>query len=344
MTEKTSQMSTVSAQATPSDTKPGIWAGLVVVLVVGGASWLLAGVIPRLGSVTIAILLGMLVGNLLPNMARYAPGVTVAEKRLLPAAIALLGVELQLMLLIGLGPLTLGVILASVAVALLTSVYVGRWMGYSLSFSLLMGAGNGICGSSAVAATSAAIKAEGKDIGISISVVNLLGTLGIFLMPPLVALLGFNEAQGGMLIGGSLQAVGQVVAAGFTVTDTVGSVATAVKMGRVLMLGPVVILLGTLMSRRQNSSGQKAAPIRVPLFILGFFALSVLTSLGWLPETVVVVVKTAGKMLLVVAMAGIGMRIQLQTLYRSGPMALLFGAIVSTVQVIVIIGLIVLLG
>ncbi len=216
-------------------------------------------------------------------------------------------------------------------------MYLGKLLGYSSSFSLLMGAGNGICGSSAVAATSSAIGAEESDTGIAISVVNLLGTFGIFVLPAMVALLRLGEAEGGLLIGGTLQAVGQVVAAGFSINDTVGGVATVVKMGRVLMLGPVVILLTTLVSRR-NGDNSGGSPIKVPLFIIGFFVLSLLASLNVLPA--VDLIKTSGKFLLVLAMAGIGMRIQLQTLYRSGPGALLFGLAVSSTQVIVTLGII----
>lgn len=338
MTEKTQAL---YAPSTTHDERPLLQpyvVGLVTVFIVGMLSWLLGDVIPRLGSVTIAILLGIAVGNLLPDMTPFVPGVKIAEKRLLPLAIALLGVELQLATLVNLGGMAALIIAASVGTALLTSVYLGRLFGYPLKFSLLMGAGNGICGSSAVAATSAAINAEEKDIGISISVVNLLGTVGIFTMPALVGLLNFNEIDGGMLIGGTLQAVGQVVAAGFSINDNVGGVATVVKMGRVLMLAPVVILLTSLMQDKTAATKQQN-PVKIPLFIIGFFALSVIASLDILPAAAIAFVKTAGKFLLVVAMVGIGMRIQFQTLYRSGPKALLFGFVVSTVQIAVTISL-----
>lgn len=324
-----------------SSTKHSYMLGLVVVFIAGGVSWVLAGYVPRLGSVTLAILLGIVVGNAIPDVAPLTPGAKVAEKRLLPVAIALLGVELQLATLVNLGGQALLLIFASVATALLTSIYLGRALGYSLKFSLLMGAGNGICGSSAVAATSSAIHAEEKDIGISISVVNLLGTVGIFLMPAVVRVLAFDDTQSGMLIGGSLQAVGQVVAAGFSVNDMAGGVATVVKMGRVLMLAPVVILLTTVMQRRgEVDADAKRRRISVPLFIVGFFALSVISSLNILPTALIEIVNVAGKFLLVVAMVGIGMRIQLQTLYRSAPRALMFGALVSLTQIIVLITLI----
>ncbi len=309
--------------------------GLVLILIIGVASWLLADVLPALGGVTIAILLGVIVGNLLPSMDRYSAGTKVSEKRFLPAAIALLGVELQLATLIELGGLAVLIILATITTSLLVSLQLGRMLGYSREFSLLMGAGNGICGSSAVAATRLAIDANEEDTGISISVVNLLGTLGIFFIPALAGFLQLAEADSGLLIGGSLQAVGQVVAAGFSVGAGVGSIALVVKMGRVLMLGPMVILLANLTRRKEGGTRRPGA--RIPRFIIGFFALSLLASFAILPEPIIEIVRTSGKFLLILAMAGIGLRIQFRTLYRSGLGALLFGMVISSTQVMVLL-------
>jgi uncharacterized integral membrane protein (TIGR00698 family) len=316
--------------------------GLIIIVIVGIASTYLAQIIPRIGDVTISILLGVIVGNLIPNLERFNPGILFSEKKLLTLAIALLGVELQLFTLLQSGVLSLVVIVVSVAVSLLVSVQVGKMMGFSRKFSVLMGAGNGICGSSAVAATSAVIHAEEKDIGIAISVVNLLGIIGIFLLPALTGLLAFPETSAGLVIGATLQAVGQVVAAGFAVGNTAGALATAVKMGRVLMLGPVVVMLHSLMIRRQGEKSP-GVQIKVPLFIIGFFVLSVFASLNIAPD-LVPHIKNAGRFLLVVAMAGIGMRIQLQTLFRSGPGALLFGAIIWFTQIATITVLVLIFG
>ncbi|MEO1441767.1 MAG: putative sulfate exporter family transporter, partial [Chloroflexota bacterium] len=294
MTDSATHLESPSFSSTWHTMRPYL-PGLLIVFLVGMASWQLGRVMPRPGSVTLAILLGILVGNLLPNIAPYASGIRVVEKRLLPLSIALLGVELQLVMLLDLGLLAALVIVLGVATSLLASLYLGRLLGYPLKFSLLIGAGTGICGSSAIAATSGAIDADGDDIGISISVVNLLGTAGIFTLPAIVTLLNLSEVDGGMLIGGTLQAVGQVVAAGFSMNDTVGSVATVVKMGRVLMLAPVVIALASMMRSGNMENGKKLNPVRVPLFIIGFFIFSILASLSFMPDPAIGGIKTTGK-------------------------------------------------
>ncbi|MGJ3239045.1 MAG: YeiH family protein [Anaerolineae bacterium] len=310
-----------------------LFLGIVIVSLIGLVSWWLEPLAPRLGGVTIAIVLGVVIGNLFFNNNTGAAGAIFAEKQLLPLAIVLLGVELQLATLVELGPVAALIIVLSIMTAIIVSVQIGQWLGFSRSFSVLMGAGNGICGSSAVAATSIAIEAEEADTGISISVVNLLGTVGIFLLPAVIRLLSLDNLQGGLLIGGTLQAFGHVVAAGFSVGDDVGNIATVVKMGRVLMLGPVVILLGAWMQSHRPVDEKSKARVRIPRFIFGFFLMSLLASSNLLPPEWINVFKTAGKILLVIAMAGIGMRIQLRTLFRSGLSAVLFGGLVTVVQI-----------
>lgn len=308
--------------------------GLLTVLIVGIISWYLGGIIPTLGGVTLAILLGILVGNVLNNNQSVVNGAVFAEKKLLPVAIVFLGVELQLVTLAQLGLPAIIIILISMSTALLMSIYLGKLFGFSREFSILMGAGNAVCGSSAVAATSLAIDADEADIGISISIVNLLGTIGIFLIPAIIRILTFSDLQGGLLIGGTLQAVGQVVAAGFSVNDDVGNIATVVKMGRILMLGPVIVLIGIwIRSHAQTGKTKAKARIQIPRFILGFFAMSLLASLSVFSPDVLAFLKSAGKFLLIIAMAGIGMRIQLQSLFQSGIRSLMYGGMIWLIQI-----------
>lgn len=313
--------------------------GLLLVVVVGSLSWWLAQFLPRLGGVTIAILLGIAIGNLLPNISRYVPGIRIADKQLLPLSIALLGVELQLLTLIELGPTAALIIVVSIGTSLLMSLQVSNWFNVPQKLSLLIGAGSGVCGSSAIAATGFAIDADEAETGVSISVVNLLGTIGIFVMPALAGLLAFDESQSSLLIGGTLQAVGQVVAAGFSVSDGVGTLAVIVKMGRVLMLGPVVILIQSIISR-QSTNTDTSVRLRIPLFVVGFLFMSTLASFQLLPSNQVDVIATAGKYLLVIAMAGIGMKIQFRSLYQAGIRAFATGLLVSVTQILVLVLLI----
>ena len=307
--------------------------GLLIVGLVALLSHYLANtIVPNLGAVTLAILLGMLVRNWLVQAPRFTAGYHFAEKKLLPAAIVLLGTELQLQILISLGTSTAVLILLIVLSTMLSSILVGRLMGFSQPFSLLMGAGNAICGSSAIAAISPLVESKEEEVGLSISTVNLLGTVGIFFLPILVQFFRLDAVSGGAVIGGSLQAIGQVVAAGYSVNEATGHIALLVKMGRVLMLGPLAVMI-TWRKTAVMSSGKRA--VQIPPFIIGFLLVSVLSSWHIVPEPLVEWLKLSGKWLLLLAMAGTGLKLRLETMLKQGPKTFLFGCAVATLQLVV---------
>lgn len=343
MSTQSSEQSLPASQNKPLIQMQPFWAGLLLAIAIGIASDRLAILLPRLGTVTLSILLGIIIGNLIPNMTPFQNGVRFAEKRILPAAIVFLGVELQLATLGQLGFPAIIIIAASISTSMLLSLYLGKFFGFSREFSVLMGAGNGICGSSAVAAMSSGIKAKEEDIGISISVVNLLGTIGIFTLPAIVGFLKFSSLDGGLLVGGTLQAVGQVVAAGSIIGDETVRIAIIVKMGRILLLGPLVIFFHSWLVKKQTDTAEASNRIQIPLFIIGFFALSLLASFHVFNDASITLLKETGKFLLVIAMAGVGLRIRLQTLYQHGLKAIAFGGIVATAQIIITILLVLLL-
>lgn len=304
--------------------------GLLIAAAVGLAGKLATTLAPGFGAVALAIIIGIIVGNLIPDDKAFAGGVSFAEKKILPYAIMFLGVELQLNLLIKLGIPTIALVVIIVLTTIGFAIIIGKMLGMTREFSLLMGTGNAVCGSSAIAAVSPIVKGKESEIGLSIGVVNLLGTVGIFLLPLMTGALNFDDIRSGALIGGTLQAVGQVVAAGFSVNDSVGNIAVLVKMGRVLMLGPVVILFSWMMMRGKGTTAQKVA---IPFFIWGFFAFSLIASFELLPANLLQIIKTAGKWLLIWAMAAIGMRIKFKTLLQFGPQAVVFGTLISLAQI-----------
>lgn len=193
-----------------------------------------------------------------------------------------------------------------------------------------MGVGNGICGSSAIAASAPVIGNNEEEIGLSISVVNLLGTIGIFTLPLIANILNFSETNSGLIIGSTLQATGQVVAAGFLINEFVGKISTIVKMGRILTLGPVVIILNLIFANNDSSIKDK---ISLPPFILGFLIFSIISSLKIIPNNIIFILKNTSSFLLIIAMAGIGLRIKISSLINQGPKALTVGVLIAFTQV-----------
>ncbi|WP_245684724.1 YeiH family protein [Orenia metallireducens] len=311
--------------------------GLLLAIMIALLGKYLANWIPNIGGVTVAILLGMIIGNIFNLGDSYTLGLRFAEKEILSLAIMLMGLKLELAVIGELGLSIIIIIVIMVFSAIVMGIVFGRLLGLSSSFSILLGVGNGICGSSAIAAVAPIVSKEEEEIGLSIGVVNLLGTIGIFLLPLLVHLLRLEEVSSSLMIGGTLQAVGQVVAAGFSLNEEIGRLATVIKMGRILMLAPVVLLV--TLSNRTNNSNFKSK-LSLPIFIIGFFIFSLLGSFGIFPKTMSNYLKSLSKLLLIIAMAGVGLKIRLSSLLKQGPKALLVGGFIFLGQIVLIVFLI----
>jgi uncharacterized integral membrane protein (TIGR00698 family) len=199
----------------------------------------------------------------------------------------------------------------------------------------MIGIGNGVCGSSAIAATSGVVKVKNDDIGISIALVNLMGTIGIFLAPFLAHFLGFTDIQGGIFSGNTLQAVGQAVAAGFSISDEAGHYATVVKMGRVLLLVPLVLILIYIAKKESHNSDEdigKKVKVKVPTFILWFVFFSIVASLGLLPKELETFIATFSHYITLIAMSAIGLMIHFGTIVKSAGTAFKVSSLLFALQ------------
>lgn len=299
---------------------------------------------------TIAIILGMIVGNIFfktfhSEDSGFKSGVKFAEKDLLMFAIALMGINLNFTMLANLGVATIGIIVAGMVFTIFMGILLGKLFKLNPKLSLMIGIGNGVCGSSAIAATSGVAKVSNNDVGISIALVNLMGTVGIFLAPFLAHSLGFTDMQAGIFTGNTLQAVGQAVAAGFSISDEAGHYATVVKMGRVLLLVPLVLILIYIAKKEAQKSGEEVTgetKIGVPSFIIWFVGFSVVASLGWLPKEVETVIATTSHYITLIAMSAIGLMIHFGTIMKTAGTAFKVSSILFALQLVfsaVLIGL-----
>jgi len=291
---------------------------------------------------TVAIILGMIVGNKFYNTfhaedSRFKSGVKWAEKDLLMFAIALMGINLNFTMLANLGLQTILIIVLGMIFTIFAGLFLGKLFSLNPKLSLMIGIGNGVCGSSAIAATSGISKVQSSDIGISIALVNLMGTIGIFLAPALSHLLGFNDIQAGVFTGNTLQAVGQAVAAGFSVSDEAGHYATVVKMGRVLLLVPLVLILIYIARKEVLNSDEEIAKkvkVKVPSFILWFIFFSLVASLGLLPKEIETLISTVSYYITLIAMSAIGLMIHFGTIVKSAGTAFRVSSLLFALQLI----------
>jgi uncharacterized integral membrane protein (TIGR00698 family) len=310
------------------------FAGILLCVAIAFLSIIISKYIP-IGSVATAIILGIIIGNLIKLKAGFDKGIAFSEKHILSFAIALLGVNLNFTILSKLGYKSIILIVVAITLTLFISVLVSKLLKFDTKFGLLIGIGNGICGSSAIAATEKIIGVKKEEVGLSVAIVNFLGTIGIFLLPLIATMfLKLSDINGGILIGNTLQAVGQVVAAGFSINDLAGQTATIVKMTRILMLFPIVLILILIFSKNKKETDKKTKLPAIPIFIIGFILFSLIPTFEILPQNIIKIISKLSHYALIIAMAGIGLKITFQSIMNDGKSALLVGTIIFLFQIL----------
>jgi uncharacterized integral membrane protein (TIGR00698 family) len=289
-----------------------------------------------IGAVVIAIILGLLIANFVKLSDSFKPGITYAEKSILAFAIATLGINLDFSVLASLGFSTLFIIVSGMIVTIYVTIFLAKFFNIDKKFALILGIGNGVCGASAIGATKNIVNVNANQAGISVAIVNLLGTLGMFIVPFLAIVFGFNNSEAGILVGNTLQAVGQAVAGGFAISELSGENATVVKMGRVLLLTPLIVILLMIYIDNDNDEKRSFSNIikNVPQFIYWFIGFSLVATLGILPTLIEDTISLVSKYALIVAMAGIGLKITFSSIKSEGKNAFLLGSIVFLIQIL----------
>jgi len=292
----------------------------------------------QIGSVACAIIIGIFVKSIFPIHVSLNSGINFSEKHLLSFAIVLMGANLDVSVLHIIEWNIFLLIILLIIVAIVSSLILGRLFKLSSSLSLLLGVGNGICGSSAIAGVGPVINAKDEDVGLSISTINILGAIGIFFVPFCIDLF-FNGTieNKGVIIGSTIQAVGQVTAAGFIMGDSVGEIATLIKMVRILMLGPVLLIVSFLYMNKEGKNSKTVFPI--PLFIIGFIILAILFNSNLIPIFLLPILKLISKYLLLFAMAAIGLKITFKSIINKGTKVFALSMITFCIQIILAITL-----
>jgi uncharacterized integral membrane protein (TIGR00698 family) len=267
----------------------------------------------------LAILIGMAVRTLRGDRPSDEPGVRFVAKPILELAVFLLGATMDVPRLFASGPMLAIGIVVLVAIALTIGYGIGRAAGLPHKLAVLVATGNAICGNSAIAAVAPVIDADRKDIAASIALTAVLGVVAVLGLPLLMIPLGYSNYQYGVLAGLTVYAVPQVLAAAFAVSQLSGQVATAVKLARVLMLGPVVVGFSLFAKRRAGAAAAgKPAPSPVPMFVVGFALLAALRSVHAIPDPVAADAKTVAGWLTIAAMAALGLGVDLRTVASAG--------------------------
>lgn len=262
----------------PFDLIPGILVSAAVAAVAYFAAPVVGRVVP-LPAMVIALLIGMVLNPFFAARPSVQPGMAFCVRAVLRWAVALLGLRIALADIAGLGIGTAALIVIAMAVTLVSGFVLAHLGGRSAGLGALVGSATAVCGASATLATASVVPdypGKQTDIVFVVVGVNALATLAILLYPPLCLLLGFDEQTTGVMLGGTIHDVAQVVGAGYAVSDTAGNIAVVVKLFRVFLLLPVVLGVGWYFSRMGAARGRARVP--VPVFGLVFLALCLLNS------------------------------------------------------------------
>ncbi|BEH91538.1 MAG: putative sulfate exporter family transporter [Turicibacter sp.] len=325
------------------DIIPGFLVSLIVALI----SMFIATFIPKLGAASIAIFLGMFVGNVFLNQKVFQKGYKFSETDLLSYSIVLLGATLSISTISEIGFSGVLFIVLQMAITVIGALFIGKKLGFSDNFRYMMASGNAVCGSSAIAATAPVIGANDKEKGISITIVNVTGIVLMFLLPLISQILYNNETtQTSAMIGGILQSVGQVVASGAMVNEHVKDLSTIFKIVRIIFLVVVVFGLGHLKHKSNKEILEEEVEeiekgkIKIPWYVIGFFITCALFSAHIISDDISVMCKEISNKFEIIALAAIGLRVNVKDLIKQGKAVSLYGLFIGLIQILTAILLI----
>lgn len=286
-----------------------------------------------------ALLLGMAV-NFLGDDELCGPGIDFCAKNVLRAGVALLGLRITATHLMDLGWAPALLVVVAVILTTALGVLLARALRLGTEFGVLTGGSVAICGASAAIAISSVLPRNDrsdKELVFAIVGVTALSTLAMIIYPTIAGLLNLGDVEAGVFLGGTIHDVAQVVGAGYSISDRAGDLATIVKLLRVAMLVPVVLVVMLVFRQRTVSSAGRAATF--PPFLMVFIVLAAINSFGMIPAAVVDAGNSLSRGCLIVAIAAVGIKTALREVaYVGWPPVVLMLAETAFIAALVLVG------
>lgn len=304
--------------------------GLALTTAATTAVLLLGQYVHTVSPLLIAIVAGALAANLTALPTTLRPGLTFAAKKLLRIGVALLGLQLVLGDILGLGAGMVAVVITLVTLGILGTMFVGHLLGLSWTQRLLIACGFSICGAAAVLAVDGVVDADEEEVVTAVALVVIFGTAMIPLLPLLATAMGLGETDAGLWAGASIHEVAQVVAAGGAIGGAALAVAVVVKLARVVMLAPVIAVVNLRQRRITDQNTTRKRPPLIPLFVVAFLACAALRTTAILPTGILTGAKLTQTALLTAAMFALGTGVNITALRKVGLRPFLLAAISTT--------------
>lgn len=335
--------------------------GILLCLVIAIIAWFLGRQFTIVGGAVFGILLGILAG-LIRRPAAFNNGIRFTSKKILQYSIILLGFEMNMGNIIKVGSQSLLVLVFTLSASFITAYLISKVLKLPSGIAVLIGVGTSICGGSAIAATAPVIKADDDDVAQAISTIFLFNIIAVFLFPAVGHLLGLSDTGFGMWAGTAINDTSSVVAAASSWSEQAGNgtalqFATIVKLTRTLFIVPITLVLALYTSRKAkkaaaasaaacetDASGETgatgtktSAPVGKPAasgysfrkvfpwFVLGFLAAALIYTFLPIPPAVSAFLVQAGKFLIIMAMAAVGLNTNLKKLLTQSAKPLFLG-------------------
>lgn len=272
-----------------------------------------------------AMLMALLFGIALNFLSENGPcqaGIAFSARTVLRFGVVLLGMRISFEMAAQLGWGIIVLVTGGVVATILFGMLIGRLTGHSRQFSFLSAGSVAICGASAAMAIAAILPQDERSeerLVFTVVGITILSTLAMILYPVLAVVLGFSDRLAGVFIGATVHDVAQVVGAGFSVSQEAGEVATIVKLIRVAMLAPI-ILVASLLIRSSAKGAEKTGPRPpiVPGFVAGFVIVVVINSLGLIPQSLIALSSELSRWALLTAIGAVGLKTSLGEVVKVG--------------------------
>ncbi|MBE0448133.1 MAG: YeiH family putative sulfate export transporter [Actinobacteria bacterium] len=293
-----------------------------------------------------ALLFGMSL-HFLSEEGRCREGIDFASRTVLRLGVALLGARMTLEQVgdLGLGPVLM--VIGSVALVIIVGALLSKALGLNRELGLLTGGAVAICGASAALALSAVMprnETSERNTILTVVGVTTLSTVAMVTYPFIAGVLSLADIQAGIFLGGTIHDVAQVVGAGYMISDETGDISTLVKLVRVAMLVPVVMVFMWLFRKSRQEAGETARLPLLPGFLVGFVILVLVNSLGAIPEPVNDAMSTLSRWCLVTAIAALGIKTSFQKLAVVGWRPVILMVLETLLLLGVVLGVVIVFG
>jgi len=315
--------------------------GVFLCFVIALPAWYTGRLIPLVGGPVIAILAGIVISLIAPNLTKvkifskfsFGDGVKYTSKKILQYSIILLGFEMNFFSILNVGRISLAVMAFTFLAAFVTAYCAGRILKLTGNTTALIGVGTSICGGSAIAAVAPVIRAEDEDVTRAISTIFLFNVVAVFIFPALGQMMGMNDMNFGMWAGTAINDTSSVVAAGTAWSNAAGNntalnFATIVKLTRTLMIVPITLVLALYTAKKQKTGekGNFSFTKVFPWFVVFFIVAALIKTFLDIPASASSSLVQIGKFGIIMAMTAIGLNTNLKSLFAHGVKPLVLGS------------------